>query len=353
MKRLLIFSILFFIAHVLDVGFGFADGRVHAIIPALIAAGATIAGGLINSFSGASANRTNQSIAASNNQANQQLQNTQNSWNLAQWNRENVYNSASSQRQRLEDAGLNPYMMLDGGSAGTASSLQSAPYTPAQPVTVNPVNYGSALSDAVNTYFNVKLNSANVQKAQADADLATTNATVAKEMLPVNKRLTQEDIGNRSMDTELKSSQVTSQDLHNEVFRAFGKSMSQVELAKMSKEIEDLSSQIALRASNSRLNDSEISLNVKRGIAEIAKSHNLDASTSNINSLTPVTVANVRAQSHMYNSDSRYQDILNQYSPQSLTKQIRQQGADYWNPFRYVGTLLGGTGAAAVTRLAK
>lgn len=39
----------------------------------------------------------------------------QNSWDMLE------YNSASNQRQRLEAAGLNPYLMMNGGSAGTAS----------------------------------------------------------------------------------------------------------------------------------------------------------------------------------------------------------------------------------------
>lgn len=39
----------------------------------------------------------------------------QNSWDMLE------YNSASKQRQRLEAAGLNPYLMMNGGSAGTAS----------------------------------------------------------------------------------------------------------------------------------------------------------------------------------------------------------------------------------------
>ncbi len=38
------------------------------------------------------------------------------------WNRENEYNTASAQRARLEEAGLNPYLMMSGGSAGVAGS---------------------------------------------------------------------------------------------------------------------------------------------------------------------------------------------------------------------------------------
>lgn len=75
-------------------------------------------------------NQANIQIAQEANQNNYKMFQEQNQWNLDQWNRENEYNSASSQRQRLEDAGLNPYLMMSGGSAGTASSITSASPTP-------------------------------------------------------------------------------------------------------------------------------------------------------------------------------------------------------------------------------
>lgn len=57
---------------------------------------------------------------------NKQMVDYQNKWNLEQWNRENEYNSASSQAQRLRDAGINPYLAMNGGNAGSASSVSSA-----------------------------------------------------------------------------------------------------------------------------------------------------------------------------------------------------------------------------------
>lgn len=39
------------------------------------------------------------------------------------WNKQNEYNNPSAQRARLEAAGLNPYMMMSGGSAGVAGSV--------------------------------------------------------------------------------------------------------------------------------------------------------------------------------------------------------------------------------------
>lgn len=53
----------------------------------------------------------------------------QNAWDIAE------YNSAPAQRQRLEAAGLNPYLMMSGGSAGTAESVGAATSPSAQGVT--------------------------------------------------------------------------------------------------------------------------------------------------------------------------------------------------------------------------
>lgn len=47
-------------------------------------------------------------------------------WQEQQWNKQNAYDSAVQQRSRLQAAGLNPYLMMDGGSAGSATSMPSA-----------------------------------------------------------------------------------------------------------------------------------------------------------------------------------------------------------------------------------
>lgn len=59
----------------------------------------------------------------------------QNAWDLVanqqqfqtdMWSKNNEYNSASAQRERLEAAGLNPYLMMNGGSAGTAQTMSGS-----------------------------------------------------------------------------------------------------------------------------------------------------------------------------------------------------------------------------------
>ena len=93
----------------------------------------SIAGGLLGAGSSAiknsqnrqnvrETNQMNYKINQMNNQFNERMAIQQRNWQENMWNKENAYNTASAQRQRLEEAGLNPYMMMNGGSAGVAQS---------------------------------------------------------------------------------------------------------------------------------------------------------------------------------------------------------------------------------------
>lgn len=68
-------------------------------------------------------NQMNYKINHMNNQFNERMAMQQRDFQENMWNKENAYNTASAQRQRLEEAGLNPYLMMNGGSAGTAQSV--------------------------------------------------------------------------------------------------------------------------------------------------------------------------------------------------------------------------------------
>lgn len=67
-------------------------------------------------------NQMNYKINQMNNQFNERMAMQQRDFQENMWNKENEYNTASAQRQRLEEAGLNPYLMMNGGSAGSAQS---------------------------------------------------------------------------------------------------------------------------------------------------------------------------------------------------------------------------------------
>ena len=93
-----------------------------SFIPALIGAAAAIGGGILASKSNSSSNKSNAQINQMNNEFNAAEAEKARRFQLDMWNRENEYNTAFAQRQRLSEAGLNPYLMMDGSSAGVPLS---------------------------------------------------------------------------------------------------------------------------------------------------------------------------------------------------------------------------------------
>lgn len=97
------------------------------------------------------------------------------------WNKTNEYNDPSAQRERLEAAGLNPYMMMNGGSAGVAGSVSgtqgSAPSAGSpsaqgvQPPTATPysADYSGVMQGLGHAIDTIMTGSQrNIQNAQAD-----------------------------------------------------------------------------------------------------------------------------------------------------------------------------------------
>lgn len=121
-----------------------AASALTGVVGSAIGAGASLVGG---ASSTAMQNHANKEIAQMNNAFNEKMFDKQiaynkemyqqqlgdqwkfyndakqNSWDL--YNDQKEYNSASAQRERLEAAGLNPYLMMSGGSAGVAQGGSS------------------------------------------------------------------------------------------------------------------------------------------------------------------------------------------------------------------------------------
>ena len=91
-----------------------------------ISALGSVVGGLIGQSGSKSAAKTQYKIAQETNAMNYRIAQENNAFNERMVDKMNVYNSAKNQRKRLEEAGLNPYLMMDGGSAGTASTAPTA-----------------------------------------------------------------------------------------------------------------------------------------------------------------------------------------------------------------------------------
>lgn len=96
----------------------------------------------------------------------EEMMGQQNEWNLQQWQRENEYNTPAAQRSRLEAAGLNAALMMQGqGSIGMAGSGQPAVSPSGNPQASSGLSSApqyvrpdfSLLSQAVDSFFKNKL----------------------------------------------------------------------------------------------------------------------------------------------------------------------------------------------------
>lgn len=151
-----------------------------AIIPALIGAAAAIGGGLLASNSNKNTNKANASQNQMNNEFNAAEAEKARQFQLDMWNRENNYNTASAQRQRLSEAGLNPYLMMDGSSAGIAGSAGSTSQAQAsQPLQQNPMDYSSfanTIARAAEMSYQSRQSNAMAENLQGQKDLARAQA---------------------------------------------------------------------------------------------------------------------------------------------------------------------------------
>ena len=140
----------------------------------------SLVGGLFSSHGSRDAARYQLQAARETNQTNRDIAEQNNKFNERMWNLQNEYNTPTMQRARLEAAGLNPYLMMDGGSAGVAESAPTADTSGTQvaPDVGSTIAGGyqamgnsisSAASQIAQMSFNNDLQQANVAKINAEA----------------------------------------------------------------------------------------------------------------------------------------------------------------------------------------
>lgn len=184
------------------------------MVPAIIAGVATMAAGSMSKSATKETNRTNMQIAQMNNEWSERMMDKQMAYEERMWNQTNEYNSAINQRKRLEEAGLNPYMMLGGGDAGSAGSAGSPSLpSPSTPQITAP-SYGF-FSDAINNamamyqqrqkqnaeiesiYNQIDLQKALVKAQIAELEAKTSSQKFKNHLDEITKDIT---IGNRQED---------------------------------------------------------------------------------------------------------------------------------------------------------
>lgn len=158
------------------------------IVP-VAAAGLSFLGGVLSSKSNDKTNQTNLQIARENNQWSEQMMQKQMDYNTLMWEKNNQYNSAAAQRARLEQAGLNPYLMMNGGSAGTATAASSpslpSPTTP----TMQPMRYDfSNIANSIADFQRIKIEQQTADSSNRLTDMQS-DWYGAKTMVEIGKAL--------------------------------------------------------------------------------------------------------------------------------------------------------------------
>lgn len=154
------------------------------VAPAIISGAGSLLGGLFGAVGSDKAAKYQLQAARETNQMNYQIAQENNAFNQRMWEKQNAYNSPVEQRRRLEQAGLNPNLMMNGGSAGTAETAPTADTSGVQQVpdigstiASGYQQFGNSLSNAASQIagmvYNNGLQQANVNKAQAEADSAS------------------------------------------------------------------------------------------------------------------------------------------------------------------------------------
>ena len=155
----------------------------NPLVAGAIAGAGSLLGGLFSSSGSSAAGRSQLQATRETNRNNLQIARENNAFNERMWNMQNAYNTPTMQRARLEAAGLNPYLMMNGGSAGVAESAPTADTSGTQvaPDIGSTIAGGyqalgnsisSAASQIAQMSYNNDLQQANVAKTQADAQNA-------------------------------------------------------------------------------------------------------------------------------------------------------------------------------------
>lgn len=166
---------------------------------ALLSAGSNLLGNVLGFASNKSSNKANLRIAQLNNQFQERMMDKQISYN---WD-VMKYNSASNQRKRLEEAGLNPYMMLNGGNAGTGQgtgvTAPSGSVPTMQPYQPDFSGVGSAFTARSQQLIDKMLAESQADKTNAEAEGIKIDNRTRDNMNLVMLRKLEEETDNEKL----------------------------------------------------------------------------------------------------------------------------------------------------------
>lgn len=174
----------------------------------------------------ANLNKTNREWQAGQNIA-------QRSWTEEMWNKSNEYNTPSAQKERLLDAGFNPWASGSGGYSNVAQ-VPSSPSPQGAPSSIPMGNYGSAISQGVQQFFDAAHKSANASNQLSQALQQGVDTAIA-----IYEKTGDYDAAQRYLSTVLKSVGGGDLDQDSMYFKQFRLTTAGMELDNINKGLDN------------------------------------------------------------------------------------------------------------------
>lgn len=380
-----------------DFFFNIFHGDIQFAIADWVILAGLAASAVVSVVSGIFTNSSNKSIAEKNNATQVDLFNQANAFNkqerleTQQFNadqirEERAYNDPLAQSSRLSAAGLNPGAVLGGDAAKMLGAAQSSPASAASPPSLtspqlqNPVD-GNMLMDSVMKYGQFR-------EMQIDTELKNEDLKVRANENILKIMNAQEDlrgkIANRSLTEEQRNYYIEQEKNLEQMRKAMVLQLSRDQKAS---QYDDQNYKNAADKLNSEALAAAIDYEDKKFLHELnlqyggkIKQAELDSILAGINEMRASAADHLagadlskqqkkkvyeetrEATVRWLNEWEKHKGIkldndlkrkVEQYQIESIKKHVRQQGADYWNPFRYLGQVLGGAGTQAIKTIAK
>lgn len=156
-------------------------GFLGSLVGGLFGAGVSSMQNAQNRQSVRETNQMNYKINQMNNQFNERMAMQQRDWQESMWNEQNAYNTPSALRQRIEEADLNPYAMMNGGFSGVAGSVGTgATASSSGNVQMQPFQADfSGIAQSIGSVFQSQVQQAQVSQLQGQKNLADAQAMQA------------------------------------------------------------------------------------------------------------------------------------------------------------------------------
>lgn len=329
-----------------------------------------------NLFSTSSNNKTNLRIARETNEANRELYEKQFADQYRMWIENNEYNDPSKQVARFRNAGLNP--LLQNYQAGQAQAMSVPSAAPMQGATMEAPQFHfgdiaqnlalaaeasktSSESQGIqmDNQFKVEMNRLGVREKIANIDILLKQKDLTDSQRGVLEQQREALVKENWLFDATRSQRVEQFSLNNDVLRSQKANLEeQMKLSASQRALNDIHTQLGNKENEwfdrkaqagllKLFNDiavgkASIGLINNQSLRELFAAQGLIISNDQAEKIKPFIV-----------KQAKYLPGLTEQEFKSMKLHTRQQGSDYWNPFRYVGTLLGGSGAQFVKQFSK